>query len=62
MDVQEQSQKPKITLNDVLMIIISALYFWEWWQSGGLFTVSRIIAIVVLTVWWTMFAMKVVKR
>jgi len=59
---QKYSQKQGVTLNDVLMILMSLLYLWEWWQSDGQFTVSRIIAVVVLTVWWTMFVTKVVKQ
>jgi hypothetical protein len=58
---QEQDNKSKMTFNDVLVMLLSALYVWDWLEYPGL-TVSRVVAVAVLAIWWTLFVLKLVKR
>jgi hypothetical protein len=57
----EQRGKVAVTINDVLMILLSGLYIWEWLQIKDL-SVSRVIAVAVLAIWWTLFVLKLVRR
>ncbi|MDB5055505.1 MAG: hypothetical protein JWM44_3555 [Bacilli bacterium] len=57
----EQRGKVAVTINDVLMILLSGLYIWEWLQIKDL-SISRVIAVAVLAIWWTLFVLKLVRR
>jgi hypothetical protein len=56
-----QDNQSKVKFTDVLVIFLSALYVWDWLEYPGLH-VSRVVAVAVLAVWWTLFVLKLVKR
>jgi hypothetical protein len=58
-DVQDNQSKVRFT--DVLVILLSALYVWDWLEYPGLH-VSRVVAVAVLAIWWTLFVLKLLKR
>jgi hypothetical protein len=60
-EVKEQNNHSKMTFNDVLVMLLSALYVWNWMEFPGL-TVSRVVAVAVIAIWWTLFVLKLVKR
>jgi hypothetical protein len=60
-EVREQNNHSKMTFNDVLVMLLSALYVWNWLEFPGL-TVSRVVAVAVIAIWWTLFVLKLVKR
>jgi hypothetical protein len=57
----EKDNHSKVTFTDVLVLLLSALYVWDWLEYPGLH-VSRVIAVAVLAIWWTLFVLKLVKR
>jgi hypothetical protein len=59
--MQEQDNRSKMTFNDVLVMLLSALYVWNWLEFPGL-TVSRVVAVGVIAIWWTLFVLKLIKR
>ena len=65
MEEQEMNQvndnRSKVTFTDILVLLLSALYVWDWLEYPGLH-VSRVIAVAVLAIWWTLFVLKLVKR
>jgi hypothetical protein len=65
MEEQEVNQgndnRSKVTFTDVLVLLLSALYVWDWLEYPGLH-VSRVVAVAVLAIWWTLFVLKLVKR
>jgi hypothetical protein len=60
-EIKEQDNRSKMTFNDVLVMLLSALYVWNWLEFPGL-TVSRVVAVAVIAIWWTLFVLKLVKR
>jgi hypothetical protein len=58
---QGNDNRPKVTFTDVLVLLLSALYVWDWLEYPGLH-VSRVVAVAVLAIWWTLFVLKLVKR
>jgi hypothetical protein len=58
---QKQDNQSKVTFTDVLVLLLSALYVWDWLEYPGLH-VSRVVAVAVLAIWWTLFVLKLVKR
>jgi hypothetical protein len=60
-EIKEQDNRSKMTFNDVLVMLLSALYVWNWLEFPGL-TVSRVVAVGVIAIWWTLFVLKLVKR
>jgi hypothetical protein len=58
---QVQDNQNKVTFTDVLVLLLSALYVWDWLEYPGLH-VSRVVAVAVLAIWWTLFVLKLVKR
>jgi hypothetical protein len=61
-DVKEvQDNQSKVRFTDVLVILLSALYVWDWLEYPGLH-VSRVVAVAVLAIWWTLFVLKLLKR
>jgi hypothetical protein len=58
---QVQNNQAKVTFTDVLVLLLSALYVWDWLEYPGLH-VSRVVAVAVLAIWWTLFVLKLVKR
>jgi hypothetical protein len=61
MEEQELQRKQKTTFNDILVVLLSIVYIWDWFQYKDL-TVSRVIAVVILVIWWTLFVLKLSKR
>jgi hypothetical protein len=61
MGEQEAGRNQKVTFNDVLVIMLSIVYVWDWFQYKDL-NVSRVIAVVILVIWWTLFVLKISKR
>jgi hypothetical protein len=59
--MEEPENRSKMTFNDVLVMLLSALYVWNWLEFPGL-TVSRVVAVAVIAIWWTLFVLKLVKR
>jgi uncharacterized membrane protein len=60
-EMKEQENRSKITFSDVLVMLLSALYVWNWVEFPGL-TVSRVAAVAVIAIWWTLLVLKLVKR
>jgi hypothetical protein len=58
---QDQDNKPKMAFNDVLVLLLSALYVWDWLQYPAL-TVPRVVAVAVMAIWFTLFVLKLVRR
>jgi hypothetical protein len=58
---QANDNRSKVTFTDILVLLLSALYVWDWLEYPGLH-VSRVIAVAVLAIWWTLFVLKLVKR
>jgi hypothetical protein len=58
---QLQNNQSKLKFTDVLVLLLSALYVWDWLEYPGLH-VSRVVAVAVLAIWWTLFVLKLVKR
>lgn len=58
---QKQENQSKIAFTDVLVLLLTALYVWDWLEYPGLH-VSRVVAVAVLAVWWTIFVLKLVKK
>ncbi|QGQ93452.1 hypothetical protein EHS13_00165 [Paenibacillus psychroresistens] len=56
-----QDNQSKLRFTDVLVILLSALYVWDWLEYPGLH-VSRVVAVAVLAIWWTLFVLKLLKR
>lgn len=58
---QAPNNQAKVTFTDVLVLLLSGLYVWDWLEYPGLH-VSRVVAVAVLAIWWTLFVLKLVKR
>jgi hypothetical protein len=61
MEEQDLVRKQKVTFNDILVVLLSIVYIWDWFQYKDL-NVSRVIAVVILVIWWTLFVLKLSKR
>jgi hypothetical protein len=65
MEEQEINQlndnRTKVAFTDILVLLLSVLYVWDWLEYPGLH-VSRVVAVAVLAIWWTLFVLKLVKR
>jgi hypothetical protein len=61
MEEQDLGRKQKVTFNDILVVLLSIVYIWDWFQYKDL-NVSRVIAVIILVIWWTLFVLKLSKR
>jgi hypothetical protein len=59
--VQESNNQAKVSFTDILVLVLSAVYIWDWLEYPGLHA-SRVVAVAVLAIWWTLFVLKVLKR
>jgi hypothetical protein len=58
---QKQDNPSKLVFTDILVLLLSVLYVWDWLEYPGLH-VSRVVAVAVLAIWWTLFVLKLMKR
>jgi hypothetical protein len=61
MGEQEVGRTQKVAFTDVLVVLFSIVYVWEWLQYKDL-TVTRVIAVVIMVIWWTLFVVRISKR
>ena len=59
--IQEHNSRSKVSFTDILVLLLSAVYVWDWLEYPGLH-VSRVVAVAVLAIWWTLFVLKLTKR
>ena len=59
--IQEHNSPSKVSFTDILVLLLSAVYVWDWLEYPGLHA-SRLVAVAVLAIWWTLFVLKLTKR
>lgn len=59
--VQGNNDSTKVSFTDILVLVLTAVYIWDWLEYPGLHA-SRLVAVAVLAIWWTLFVLKVSKR